>query len=204
MKPNYLKIINSLALICLFFIPIQISSAQAGLPEVLDTASLSSQMDYLNDRTRVYEGYRAIREDIFQKMKQNVVDSLEREKQKVAQLQGELTQRDAQIATLTSDLSQAKNEREEAIRTKNSLSLLGIQMQKGLYNTVMWIIVLGLAALAGILFLMFKRSFIVTSQTKKELKTIQEEFDEHRKSAREKYEKLVISHHNEIMKLKNL
>ena len=79
---------------------------------------------------------------------------------------------------------------------------LGIQMQRGVYNTIMWIIVLGLLSLGVSLFLLFKRSFVVTSQTKHELENIQKEYEEHRKSSREKYEKLVVSHHSEIMKMK--
>ena len=66
----------------------------------------------------------------------------------------------------------------------------------------MWFIVLGLAVVAGSLFFLFKRSFVVTTQVKNELETTQTDFEEHRKSSREKYEKLVVAHHAEIMKLK--
>jgi hypothetical protein len=59
-----------------------------------------------------------------------------------------------------------------------------------------------LAVLAAISFLLFKRAHVVTLQTKKQLEEIQEEFETHRTNSREKYEKLVVSHHNEIMKLK--
>ena len=40
-------------------------------------------------------------------------------------------------------------------------------------------------------------------EVKKELQTTQDEFGQYRKSSREKYEKLVVSHHSEIMRLKN-
>ena len=75
-------------------------------------------------------------------------------------------------------------------------------MQKGAYNTFMWILVLILLGAGAFLFLLFKRSHVVTSATKKELETTQEDYEEYRKSSREKYEKLVVNHHNEIMKLK--
>ena len=42
-------------------------------------------------------------------------------------------------------------------------------MNKILYNSVMWFILLGLAVFAIIMFVLFKRSFTVTSQTKNEL-----------------------------------
>jgi hypothetical protein len=192
----------ALVLSGLFASPIRSVYAQADMPPVMDSATFEAQMEYLQEKTRIYNGFRAIRDDIFLKMKENALDSMAKEKLEVARLNSEMSERDFQIESLNSDLVRARNERDQAIRTKDSFSFLGIQMQKGLYNTIMWIIVLGLASLAVILFLLFKRSHVVTVQTKKELENIQEAFEEHRKSSREKYEKLVVSHHSEIMKLK--
>jgi hypothetical protein len=177
-------------------------SAQAGAEAILDSATMEVQVEYLTDRTRVYDGYRAIRDDLFRKLTTNAVDSLNNEKLVVEGFKSKLTERDVQIETLNADLEKAREERDQAIRTKDSFEFLGLQLQKGIYNSIMWILVLGLLALAILLFLMFKRSHVVTTHTKKELANVQEEFEEYRKSSREKYEKLVVSHHNEIMKLK--
>ncbi len=131
-----------------------------------------------------------------------MLDSIMEARLEIATLNSLLAERDFQIETLNSDLSRTKNERDQAIRNKDSFSFLGFQLNKVAYNTIMWLIVLGLAAVATIMFLLFKRSHTVTVHVKNELETTQHEFDDYRKSAREKYEKLVVSHHNEIMKLK--
>lgn len=203
MKKTFLTLATTILLSALLVSIPQKGYAQSGIIAVLDSASLENQMDYVHSNTRVYNNFRAIREDVFLKMKKNVVDTLIEEKLRVAELNSRLAERNFQIETLNTDLSRAKNERDEAIKNKNSLSILGIQMNKILYNSVMWFILLGLAVFAIIMFVLFKRSHTVTSQTKNELGTIQNEYDEYRKSAREKYEKLVVSHHHEIMKLKN-
>jgi hypothetical protein len=169
---------------------------------VLDSVDFEAQLEFLHEKTRVYNDFRAIREDVFLKIKKNAIDTLRKEKLEVARLNSELSEREFQIETLNTDLSRAKSERDQSIRTKDSFVFLGMEVQKGLYNTIMWIAVLGLIIVGVFLFLMFKRSFAVTSQTKKELETIQKEYEEYRKSSREKYEKLVVAHHNEIMKLK--
>lgn len=170
--------------------------------EPLDTATLEGQLDYLQNRTRIYENFRAIREDMFQKIKRNAIDSLDAAKLDIAILNSELTERNVEIETLNSEMSRAQNERDQAIRTKDSFTLLGMEMNKGVYSTVLWIVILGLALFGTIMFLLFKRAHVVTTQTQKELEQLKEEFEEHKKSSREKYEKLVVSHHNEIMKLK--
>lgn len=177
-------------------------SAAQTMPEVMDTARLQEQLNYIQDRTRIYNDFRAIREDIFQRMKRNAIDSLSQARSEIAGLNGQLESADEEISKLNREMVNVKEERDEAIRTKDSFSFLGIQINKILYNTIMWVIVLGLAALAVILFLLFKRTHAVTLQTRRELENTREEFESYRKSSREKYEKLVVSHHNEIMKLK--
>jgi hypothetical protein len=186
-----------------FIFCLQVAGAQSNMLAVLDSATMESQMEYIHTNTRVYNNFRAIRDDIFLQMKANVIDSLNAEKLQVAELNSRLTERNFHIETLNTELGRTKNERDVAIRNKDSLSILGIQMNKPVYNSVMWFVILGLAALAVIMLVFFRRSHVVTSQTKNELKNALEEFDQHRKNSREKYEKMVVSHHHEIMKLKN-
>ena len=194
---------KAILLFVLFSSVFQLARAQSGILAVQDSATLEAQMEYLHQNTRVYNNFRAIREDVFLKMKKNVIDTVNVEKLLVAQLNSRLTERDFEIETLNTELGRTKNERDEAITNKNSLTILGISMNKTIYNSVMWFIVLGLAALAVLMLVLFKRSHVITSQTKNELETTQNEFNEYRKNAREKYEKLVVTHHHEIMKLKN-
>jgi hypothetical protein len=199
------KIKNKIAVLLVIFmtiINIQSSIAQYVTPAILDSATMKSQLDYIQARTRIYNDFRAIREDIFLKMKGNVLDSLDAAKLNIATLNSKLTEINFEIETLNTDLARTKNERDDAIRNKDGLSFLGIQLNKTLYNTIVWFIILGLGAVAVILILLYKRTLVVTVQTKKELETVIEDFETHRKASREKYEKLVVSHHNEIIKLK--
>lgn len=190
--------------LALMLLPVLVlpSPAQYVTPAVLDTTDMETQLDYIQERTRIYNDYRAIREDMFQKFKGNVLDSLNSFKLQIATLNSRLAEREFTIETLNSDLNRANNDREEAYRNRDSLTFLGIQMKKGVYNTIMWCVVLGLAVLSAFVFLLFKRSRVVTVQSRKELKELQEEHETYRKTSREKYEKLVVNHHNEIMKLK--
>jgi hypothetical protein len=177
--------------------------AQSGALAVQDSARLEDQLDYIHENTRVYNDYRAIRNDVFLKLKRNVNDTLNAARLEVANLNSKLSGQEFQIETLTTDLSRIKIEKDEAIKNQDSLSFLGIQMKKGFYKTIMWFIILGMVALTIVIFMLFKRAHLVTREVKEELHSTQEEFEQYRKSSREKYEKLVVSHHSEIMKLKN-
>jgi len=186
----------------LFISIIQPVHAQSGALAVLDSAALDAQLNYIHENTRVYNDFRAIRDDIFLKMKRNVIDTLNASRLKVEELNSRLTGRDFEIENLNTDLTRTKNEKDEAVRNRDSLSFLGIKMSKGLYNSILWFIILGLAALAVSMVMLFRRSHLVTKEVQDELQSTQEKFEEYRKSSREKYEKLVVSHHTEIMRLK--
>jgi hypothetical protein len=134
--------------------------------------------------------------------RRNSIDSLNAAKLDIATLNSELTERNVEIESLNSDLGRARNERDQAIRTKDSFTLLGMEMNKGVYSTILWIVILALAVFGAVMFLLFKRAHVVTSQTGRELETLKEDYEEYKKGAREKYEKLVVSHHNELMKMK--
>lgn len=201
MRKNLRKYGSILIMICIT-IPGFVKLNAQTLSAVLDSATIESQLNSIHQRTRVYDNFRAIRDDIFVKMKGNVLDSLEGAKLEIALLNSNMIERNFQIETLNSDLSRTKNERDEAIRNKDGMSFIGIQLNKGVYNSIMWFVVLGLIVVSVALFLLFKRAHIVTTQVKNELATMKTEFEEHKNNSREKYEKLVVSHHNEIMKMK--
>lgn len=203
MRRNITACVNILLFTSLFLSITPALHAQSGAAAVLDSALLEAQLDYVRENTRVYNDYRAIRDDIFLKLQRNVKDTLNATRLDVEQLNSKLTERNFQIEKLNTDLARTNNEKDEAIRNRDSLSFIGIQMNKGLYNVIMWFIILGLAALAALMVVLFRRAHHVTREVKEELQSTQEEFEVHRKTSREKYEKLVVSHHSEIMKLKN-
>ena len=178
--------------------------SQTVFPEILVKGTFQEQMNYLEEKTRIYEDYRAIREDMFQKIKNNAIDSLTKAKDKISgfvSLTGNLNIR---IDSLNSRLNTTKMELAETSKTKNAISILGIKLDKTVYNTIMWIIVAGLAFLLVIGFLAFKRNRTITLTTKKELNELREEFEVYRKKTRLDREKMGMDHFKEIQKLKGI
>jgi translation initiation factor 2 alpha subunit (eIF-2alpha) len=104
------------------------------MPEVLNKGTLREQMNYLQEKTRIYEDYRAIREDMFQKIKDNAIDSLNLAKGKItgyAELTGTLNSR---ISSLKDSLISTQEELKETESTKNAISVIGIKVNKVTYN----------------------------------------------------------------------
>jgi len=176
--------------------------SQTAIPEVLYEGTLREQMSYLEEKTRIYEYYRAIREDMFQLIKKNALDSLSKVKGQVILLAGMNRNLVTRMDSLTVLLGQTESRLEEAVGTKNSIKVAGIEVNKVAYNSVMWIIVAALLFLLAVGFLTFRRNRVVTVSTKKELEVLKAEFEEYRQKTRLEREKTSMDHFNEIRRLK--
>lgn len=175
---------------------------QAAFPEVLNNGTLSEQMKYIEEKTRIYEDFRAIREDMFQKIKGNSLDSLNSAMSKIADLKSQVLNLNEKISTLEGNLEDTKQNLQEITRTKNSIPVLGLEVNKVTYNSIMWIII---ALLAGILLtglLAFRRNLAVTRSTRKEFEELKSEFENYRQKSRLEREKMSMDHFNEIRRLK--
>jgi hypothetical protein len=176
--------------------------SQTTMPDVLSKGTLKEQLNYVNEKTRIYEEYRAIREDMFQKIKGNSLDSLNAAKGVIAGLQKNVKDLDLKIDSLYASLETVKGNLDQMIKTKNSISLFGIEINKVGYNAVMWVIIAVLASMLAFGFLVFKRNHVVTAHTRKEFEDQQREFEAYRKASREAREKMSMAHFNELKKLR--
>jgi hypothetical protein len=194
---------KAFALIVAMFLFISNSgTGQTGMPEILTTGTLQEQLNYVQEHTLIYENYRAIREDMFQKIKENSSDSLSAAKTAIYGLKNYTFRLHGTIDSLNSSLGSTKNSLEEITKTKNSIRLLGIEINKIGYNAIMWMIIAGLLTVLAIGFIALKSNMVNTMRTKKEFEELKNEFEAYRKSAREAREKMSMAHFNEIRKLK--
>jgi prefoldin subunit 5 len=139
---------------------------------------------------------------MFQKVKGNVTDSLSEAKRKIGSLNTLKTSLSNNIDSLQTSLETTKTSLNDITRTKNSIRVLGMEINKLTYNTVMWTIIGGLFVILAMGFLVFKRNLSVIINTKKELKELKDEFEAYRKTSREAREKMSMDHFNEMKKYK--
>lgn len=189
-------------ILVLTFTMVSGGKSQNTIPDALLESSIRQQMEYIEQKTRIYENFRAIREDMFQLMKDNVLDSLNAAKKNIASLKIWTTGLNHSIDSLKASLESTRQELTAMTKTKNSIRILGIEVNKVAYNGVMWIIIAVLASILGIGFLIFKRNLTVTLHTKKEFEDLKKEFEAYRKASREAREKMSMAHFNELKKLR--
>jgi hypothetical protein len=179
-----------------------VGKSQTTMPEMLVKGSMKEQMDYIQEKTRIYEDYRAIREDMFQKIKVNALDSLKAAKTEISTLKTSSREQNFTIDSLNSSNLAVKADLDKMTKTKNSIKLLGIEINKAAYNAVLWTIIAALAGALVIGFLAFKRNHTVTAHTKKECEELKKEFEAYQKASREAREKMSMTHFNELKRLR--
>lgn len=195
----------SLLIISLFIsigISVSFNANAQPIPDEYKTESIPEQIDYLKSHTRVYENFRAIREDIFQLVSRNVNDTLRNMRRRISTMLVETDNLNGRIDSLRNQLSVVTSDLDEMTKTKNSISVLGMEVNKTTYNSIMWSILGILLLLLAVGYLTFKQNRLTTVKTKKELEGLQKEFDDYRQKTRIERERTTMEHFNEIKKLK--
>jgi hypothetical protein len=198
------QMIKKVLLLSAFVYSVTLASGQTKMPEELSTAPIRGQIEYVEDHTRIYDNFRAIREDIYQKLNKNILDSLTAEKTRVEQLKVSTSALNSSADSLKVLLASARQQLDEVTATKNKIRVLGLEINKTAYNTIMWILVGGLILLMVIGFLIFKRNLVVLLRTEKDLKELKEEFAAYKQSSRLAREKVEMDLFRANQKLKGM
>ena len=184
-----------------FFMVVR-AMGQAGMPAELTSSTILEQINYVEKHTRIYDNFRAIREDIYQKVNRNFIDTLLAERSRIEALENLTAGLNAKTDSLNALLSTTRASLNDVTTTKNSIKFLGLEIRKGVYNTIMWTIVGALVFILILGFLVFKRNLVVLLRTEKDLKELKEEFAAYKQSSRLAREKLEMDNFRALQKLK--
>lgn len=175
-----------------------VSAQSQSMPEVLSEGTLEEQYDYLQNRTTIYNEFRAIRDDMFRRIRRNSLDSLNQAFGEINRLEQQIARHRNQMDSLHNQLDLAISDKDTAVAEKDNMMVMGMLVNKTLYNTVVWSIIVILLLLFIVLLILYNRANKVAHQKSTELKEVQVEYDEYRRTSRERFEKQAIDHFNEL------
>ena len=145
--------------------------------------------DLINDSNNFQE-YKVVKKFAINKLQENTKDSIANLKSQIDALQGQLATQKEEVNKLNSSLSSTQQTLDTTREEKDSINFLGIQMTKSGYKSLMWgiVAVLGLALLFFVY--KFKGSNSQTQEANKKLNEVEFEYEEYRKKALEKEQKM--------------
>ncbi len=172
----------------------------------LDGGSIESQFEYLYKKSGNYnaEGkrYEVVRTINLDKLKKNVLDSINAANIKAAELKNTISAQEASINSLNSKLKETTDNLTAVTNEKDSMSLLGATVSKGTYNFILWTVIIGLLLLFLLFVFKFRRSNVLTQQAKSNLAELETEYEDHRRRALEREQKISRQLQDEINKYK--
>ncbi|MDN3669871.1 hypothetical protein QWY93_11100 [Echinicola jeungdonensis] len=156
----------------------------------LNSGTIESQFDYLNNISNDYQEYKVVKKNHLERLKGHVLDSLRVFKEEIIQKNGQIKEQQASIDELNTGIQNTEQKLQEALEIKDSFSFLGMNIHKGTYTTMMWGLVAGLSITLLYFIYRYSKSFKVIAETQKTLSETREEFDQHRKNTLERERKL--------------
>jgi len=160
----------------------------------LDTGSIDNQFQYIYKKSGNYRAdgkrYEVIRVISLDKLRKNVLDSLSGYNSRISELKTTIAGNESTINSLNSKLTETTTSLEGVTEEKDSMSFLGMSVSKVSYNTILWSIIAGLLALMLLFMFKFKRSNILTQEAKSSLSELEEEYEDHRRRALEREQKI--------------
>jgi hypothetical protein len=164
-----------------------------------DDLNIADQFGYAIDKSSNFQDYKVIKQTWIAKLRTNVLDSVLTLKTNLKSSEVLILEKNKTIESLKSEVNSLQSELEQ----KNSFSFLGIMLSKKGYDSIVWFIIIGLLIVIGFVFAAFRRSHAVTSQTKKDLVEVKDEFENFRKKALKSKEEAVRQLYDELNKYKN-
>lgn len=189
-----------LATLFALFICILSSSAQE-LENQENT--LEKQFDDLYRKSTSYQVYKVISKEKFQQLKQNVLDSINRLESKISKKENTLKENSSKIEKTKQELYQIKKDLNTSTLKEDSISFIGIELNKTSYNLILWSIIIILLTGLGYFVFKFFRSNILTKEAQVNLVKVEKEFEMHRKKSLEREQKLRRKLQDEINKHRN-
>lgn len=168
----------------------------------LDKGTIDSQFDYVIEKSNTYEDYKVVKRFWLNKLKSHAIDSLSGVKTQLSQTQQKVSEQQKEIDTLNEKLSTTQLQLNKTIEKKDSMSFFGVLMSKSAYNGMIIAIIAVLIILLVFFIYRFKNSNAVTKASKIALQEMEAEFDEHRKRALEREQKVMRQLQDEINKKK--
>ncbi|MFT4806512.1 MAG: hypothetical protein ACJAZK_002367 [Psychroserpens sp.] len=156
----------------------------------LNSGTIDNQFEYVIRRSNSWQDYKTVKKTWLYALKAHTIDSLKAAHDNLKATQVVVQSQSNEIKILKNNLSNTKTSLDNTIVEKDSMELFGMPMTKPNYSLTLWSIVGILSALLLFFIYKYKSSNSITKLANTSLTEIEEEFEEHRRNALEREQKV--------------
>lgn len=207
-QPYNMKLLKYSIFIVLFSVSFNTLLAQEDQrTQSINDGSIDDQFEFVLRKSYNFRGtngemYENVRRSMLLTLQAHTMDSINTLKTNLDNTRNTVSTQQKEINDLKASLAKTQDTLAATNTEKDSMSLLGMQMSKTSYNLLMWSIIAFLFVLLLIFIYKFKNSNTVTRSAKGALADLEQEFEEHRRVALEREQKVRRQLQDEINKNK--
>lgn len=187
-------------------VPLLTISAQEQNPEETTDNTLATQFEELERKSGNYRAngvrYEVMRIGDLYRIKSNIFDSINTANASIKNLTATITSNKAEIEDLNAKLQETTNNLNKVTKEKDSMSFFGALVSKGTYKLILWGIIVGLLLFLLFFIYRFRNSNFLTQQAKSALADLEKEYEDHRRRALEREQRISRQLQDELNKQK--
>ena len=168
----------------------------------LNDGTIDNQFEFIIKSSNRYQEFKVVKATWLNTLRAHTSDSLKALQNKLDNTNTTINTQQKEIDELKTNLTKTQDTLIATNTEKDSMALFGLQMSKIGYNMLMWAIIAGLLVFLMIFIFKFKNSNSVTKNAKKALSEVENEFEEHRRNALEREQKVRRQLQDELNKQK--
>jgi hypothetical protein len=176
-----------------------IASAQEFREEI---NSIDNQFDKIYKKATNYKNYKVILKEQYLNLKSNVLDSLKDSKRLVLEIENRLHTKNSTLKKTKEQLVSAEFNLKEALQKANSMTFMGVQLNKTSYNLLLWFLIIFLISTSVYFIFKFKKSMVITKEARRILLENEKALEIHKKKSLVREQKLRRQLQDEINKQK--
>lgn len=155
-----------------------------------ETPDLENQFEDFYRASSNYQEYKVVKRADLIEFKNNVLDTVSTYRQVVTQLQSEIESQQIENNILKNQYQESESALTIVQNERDSFSVLGLQLNKTVYNLIVWGLIGILIIVLLIYVFKFKNSNAVTQDALQKLKETEDEFTSYKQRSLEREQKL--------------
>ena len=176
-----------------------IASAQEFREEI---NSIDNQFDKIYKKATNYKNYIVILKEQYLNLKSNVLDSLKDSKRLILEIENRLHTKNSTLKKTKEQLVSAEFNLKEVIQKANSMTFMGVQLNKTSYNLLLWLLIIFIISTSVYFIFKFKKSMTITKEAQRVLLENEKALEIHQKKSLVREQKLRRQLQDEINKQK--
>lgn len=191
------KHLTKFSLVTLMFLSLN-QKTSASTP--LDSLDVTSKIEYLISNSNKYKEFKVVKKTWLIELKSQVEDSLKIQENRLNSTKELIQNQKNEINQLQNTITETNTSLKNVNSEKDKITFLGVPLEKGIYNMIMWALVVVLLVSLLLFIMKFKSSNKQTVETKKNYESLDNDFEKYKKNMLDKEQKLKRQLQDEINK----